>query len=148
MMFNWGGGSDSSLYDSAMNEVMSEIPYGTIFGYSILLEIAVIGGLFLGMWLVGKYLFKSDGKPAEYFNVAVVSQVPLICAIAAGLIISYISLPLGLLVMKLGGLLSVVCAFLGFRQVMGQEEDRTVLALPLAFLVMYLVIFIVYKIII
>lgn len=137
----------------AMNsEILSEYTYNSmnpndlIFGQTILLMIVVITALFLGMWLVGRFLFKAKATPIEYFNIAVASQVPMVCAIVIGLILSYISFTLGRPVIALGIVVQIVCVYIGYQRLMNLEEDKTVFALPLALLVMYLLIYLAFKI--
>lgn len=138
-------GSPSDELALAQSQVGNYIPYGWIFGHTILVMAMAVVGLFLGLWLMGK-LFKSEAGPLEYFNVAVASQVPMICAIIVGLILSYISFPLGLLIINLGFIMLVACVYQGCQKVMNQGQDKAIFALPLAFLVMYLFVYIAIKI--
>lgn len=123
-----------------------EIPYGLVFGHSLLLILAVIGGLFLGMWLTGKYIFKASGEVHQYFNVAAASRVPFITALIAGLILSYISIYLGMMAVIMGAIVSLVCVYTGLQEITGIDEDRLVYGLCLSYVSMYLFVFIILKI--
>lgn len=128
------------MFSNGYGSVPSGVPYGSIFGHTVLIMAVLIAGLFLGMWLIGK-LFKSEATPVECFNVAVSSQVPMVCALFIGMILSYISIQLCMLVINLGGVLLTVCAYVGYQKVLRLEEDKTVYALPLAFFVMYVCLY-------
>lgn len=121
--------------------------YGSVFMCSLLIAITFTGGLFLGLFLIGKYLFKGNGTGKEFLNAAVVGQIPFAISLVAGIILAYISPYLLLLLINIGVMISFLCNYAGLQQVTGMDENRTAFALVLAYIVMFLVIFLVAAII-
>lgn len=126
----------------------SDLPWGKIFAYSLFGMIVFIGALFTGLLTVGKLMFKSTALPHQYFNVAVASTIPTITALAAAVLLSYIYAPIGLLVFDLGTLLSIICVYMGLKEISYGDDDRLVYGLVLAFLVYYIILFLFGKIVV
>jgi len=123
----------------------SDFPWGQIFAYSMITTLAIMSGLFLGMLLMDKLMFKSDSTATPYLNVAVASQVPFTAAMVITIILAYIYAPLGLLVLNLGMMVSLICVYFGYKQILNGEDDHLVYAIPLCYLIMYIVLYIVTK---
>ncbi|MDD3894533.1 MAG: YIP1 family protein [Syntrophomonadaceae bacterium] len=120
---------------------------GKIFLYMALLVLICMGGLSLGLWLAGKYLFKGKGEYEDFLAIAVVGQIPMLGAIIAGSILSYIWAFLGILVILIGSIITPVVNYAGLHQTSGLDENRSVFAVALAYVVMYIVLAIVFKIV-
>lgn len=136
------GGFISMIAGDAMSEISTNTPYESIFFFGLFFCLAMILGLFCGQFATGKFMLKSTPGAIPCFNVAVSSQVPLITAVFFGMVLSYISVPLVLIVMKIGALVSVISVYFGLQKASEGENDRVVYALPLTVLVMYLVVYI------
>lgn len=129
------------------HSLTSDLPWGKIFAYSLFGMIVFIGALFTGLLTVGKLMFKSTSLPHQYFNVAVASTIPTITALAGAVLLSYIYVPIGLLVFDLGTLLSIVCVYMGLKEISFGDDDRMSYGLVLTFLVYYIILFLFGKII-
>lgn len=117
----------------------ADISWVSIYFFSMLLSVVIMLGLSLGLFLAGKYFLKSNAGNNRYINVAIGSQIPVVVAMVVGLIISLITVPLGIMVFRVGAIVSIVYAFFGLEQITGVEKDKLIYALPLAYVVMYLI---------
>lgn len=130
----------------SFSSIRGEIPWGQIFAYSLISTLAVMLGQYLGMFLIGKLMFKSESASTPYLNVAVASSVPTTAAMIIAIILAYIYTPLGLLVLYLGMMVSLVCVYFGTKQIVNGDDDKLVYALPLIYLIMYIVLYLVTRI--
>ncbi|HZJ85021.1 MAG TPA: zinc ribbon domain-containing protein [Syntrophomonadaceae bacterium] len=122
--------------------------YGPIFGYSLLLFLIALGGLFLGVLLAGKYIFKGNRDPYVAWNVAMVSTIPYVASLLLAVILSYLSLYLSLALILIGVILAILSLFRGINAGMGINFDNSAFATPIAIFAMNLILLIAIKIII
>jgi|GEM_PF-6638393 hypothetical protein len=130
------------------HSLTSDLPWGKIFAYSLFGMIVFIGALFTGLLTVGKLMFKSTALSHQYFNVAVASTIPTITALAGAILLSYIYAPIGLLVFDLGTLISIICVYMGLKEISYGDDDRLTYGMVLVFLIYYIILFIFGKIIV
>lgn len=121
---------------------------GQVFLYMALLGLVCMGGLSLGLWLTGKYLFKGRGEYVDFLTIAIVGQIPMMGALLAGSILSYITAYLGMLMIVIGSIITPITNYAGLHQISGLDENRSAFAVALAYVVMYIVLAIVLKIVI
>ncbi|HWP95765.1 MAG TPA: zinc ribbon domain-containing protein [Syntrophomonadaceae bacterium] len=124
----------------------SDFPWGKVFAYSLVGIIMIMLALFLGLFSIGKLMFKSNSTAIPYLNVAVASTIPTIAAMIIGIIFCYIFAPMGFLVFNMGTMVSIVCIFFGLKEISLGEDDRLAYGLALVFLVYYFVLYLVGKI--
>ena len=135
----------SSPFESLIG---GHIPYGSIFFYSLLAAIVMISGLFAGIYLVGGLLFKGKGNVLAAWNVAVASSVPYVAGMLGSMVLSYLSLILGLVVYWFGSMISILCVYDGIKEAMALDDNRSAFAVPLAYLVMMFLIYVLVRILI
>ena len=122
-------------FSGMMNEVM-----GQVFFYSMIYGLIMIGGMFLGLFLLGK-AFGGGGEAGEYLIVATASQVPLLAALVAGVILLNITYYLFSAVIFIGAMISIICIFCGLNQASGLNENKSAMVTSLSYIVMLLVLF-------
>lgn len=139
--------SDLLPFGSSHSSFTSDLPWGKIFAYSLFGMIVIISALFLGMLAVGKLMLKSSAPASQYVNVAIASTIPTVAALAIAILFSYIYLPIGVLVFDLGTIVTIICVYMGLKEISFGEDDFLVWGMALVFVVYYLVLYLFGKIV-
>lgn len=134
------------LFVEVIEGISSKINYGKIFLYSIILFIASITIIFLVFHLVKKYIVKKPSYPLNIFTVALCSSIPFIFGFLAKIILSYISATIGFVAIFIALIVSVLSLFKGMSSELELSEDKTAFLIPISYLVMFLIYYIVLRI--
>lgn len=101
-------------------------PYGKMLGYSLLGEVIVISTLFLALWFVGRVICKSEQGVDKWFSLAVIGQIPAVAGLIIAMVITFISVPIALIVFTVGWLISAICYYVGFREATQIPENKSI----------------------
>ena len=138
------GGLLGGLGGGLMGSFYGGIPYGKIFGYSLLFAVFSMAGLAIGVYLCSK-LFRGSARLESALGVAVGANVPLTAVLLLYIIFASISIWIGSIVYIFGFLVFAYCVFIGTKA-MVSDENRAIYAASLSFIVMMVIQFIVIRI--
>lgn len=132
---------------SFIENITFSIPYGKIFLFSLILFIASTTIISLEFHLIKKYIIKKSSTPQNVFVVAVCSSVPYIFGFLVQIVLSYISPTIGFIAIFIGVIISVLCLFRGMSSELELQEDKMAFLIPISYLVMFLIYYIILRII-
>lgn len=121
-------------------------PWGNVFTYGLVSSLVAMLGIFLGAWLVCQFMLKGEKQAVPCWNIAVASQVPVAAALLVAIIVSIVYTPFGVAIQYLGSIMSILCVYLGLKTLNHAEDESMIFALPVVYLVMWLILFMFNKI--
>lgn len=120
----------------------------SIFCYALVGSITLLLGLYAGSVLAVRYLFKINCQSLQLWNIAAASKVPTSATFLIAIIFSYIAPVIVPLIFLLGGMFAFSIVVDGIREAGLWQKDKSGLAGLVSYAVMYLVAFIVFKLLI
>lgn len=101
-------------------------PYGKMLGYSLLWELIAILTYFIAFWLIGNVICKSEQGIDKWLSLAVTGQLPVVTGLIVSMVIVFISVPIALIVLSVGWIISAVCYYVGFRETTQIPENKSI----------------------
>lgn len=108
-----------------------------VFFITSFLFIVAVSMLFASNYLIGKCIFKSSVKSETILKVISCSAIPFIFAFFLSIVLSYISSTLGFIVLFIGMIATLIIFFRGITEALSISEEITIFIIPISFLVMF-----------
>ena len=114
--------------------------YAPLFAYSVLFYLLVLAGLFVGVYFVGKSIFKGEGTGYSVWNIVVVATIPYLASRLLAILLSYITIYLSIIVLLAGLIVFILAFYNGIIASIDINTDNGVYATATAITILYLII--------
>jgi hypothetical protein len=128
-------------FSSLFRGVGLKVPFFSIF----LKDILFIGIQFFAfaaiVFIVSKYLFKSNVTFKALIGVLGVATIPMSVTLLSSIILAFISFKLVLYILLFSIVLTTLLNFIGIREALNISENKAVYSIALSYLVYYFILF-------
>lgn len=117
---------------------MSQVKVFTIAAVAFLLSLAIA---YIVFYLITKYVFKQNAKPAVLLSVVVCSSIPFLASLYVQMILSYLAFSISLIAPVIGFVVSLVCLYNGVKEGTALSANQTAILLPCAYIAMGIILY-------
>lgn len=143
------GSSSNPITSSELNELTNgidkikpflKIPYGKIFLQNCALILIAILIIFVILCLANSMFSKNKGEIFKFYKTALIVTIPTLYFELFSIILSYLSINLGLIVALLGFIVSLVCLSIVVNESLSLTENCSVFVVSLAALLTIIIL--------